>query len=186
MADAKANLEVNAMKVIDEALDPLEKDARARVLQWVLSKFHIGRIPEGAMGGEGSRVPKKAIPEGQSLKEFLGKKKPENNYERVACIVYYLENEKNYESIKTQDVYDANTEARQPKLSNASFFVRDAAFKYGYLTTLGYGKYGVSSRGESVVEALPDRDAVSLALEQQPFKRKKSGSKKPAKGKARK
>jgi hypothetical protein len=44
--------EIEAMKVIAAALEPLDEAARQRALQWVVSRFRGGRRPTGADSGE--------------------------------------------------------------------------------------------------------------------------------------
>jgi hypothetical protein len=59
---------------------------------------------------------------------------------------------------------DLNTEAAQPKMSNASVAARNAV-QNQYLSLAGGGRKQITARGEAVVKALPDRDKVKSALE---------------------
>jgi hypothetical protein len=93
-------------------------------------------------------------------KQFMSQKRPANNYERVACLAYYLSNHQNKPKFKTADITALNTAAAGQPLSNASVFVRDAASKYGYLSAAGGGAKQLTVLGEQVVEALPDREKV--------------------------
>ena len=106
-------------------------------------------------------------------KQFMSQKRPANNYERVACLAYYLSNHQNKPKFKTADITALNTAAAGQPLSNASVFVRDAASKYGYLSAAGGGAKQLTVLGEQVVEALPDREKVKAVLADHKPKRKK-------------
>lgn len=104
-------------------------------------------------------------------KEFLLKKQPRTDVERVACLGYYLGHYRDQPHFKTLDISKLNTEAAQRKLSNAGYAV-DNATKYGYLAPAAKGFKQLSAGGEMFVEALPDRDAASAALSHSRPKRK--------------
>lgn len=171
--------ETDAMKDLERALDQIDESARRRVLNWAHSKYGLG----APLTAPAPIAPPSLDPLNQSqakgdIKSFMSVKKPGNFYERVACLVYYREKVDKILEIKTADISKANTDARLSKLSNTALFVSDATRKYGYLTSIGHGKVALSSRGEAVVEALPDREKVKEALESNPFRR--SGKKKKA------
>lgn len=98
-----------------------------------------------------------------SPKEFLMKKQPRTDVERVACLAYYLTNYREQPHFKTLDISKLNTEAAQVKFSNPAHAV-DNATKYGYLAPGIKGSKQLSAGGELYVEALPDRDAASAAM----------------------
>lgn len=98
-----------------------------------------------------------------SPKEFLMKKQPRTDVERVACLAYYLTNYRDQPHFKTLDISKLNTEAAEVKFSNPAQAV-DNATKYGYLAPGTKGSKQLSGGGELYVEALPDRDAASAAL----------------------
>lgn len=64
---------------------------------------------------------------------------------------------------KTLDISKLNTEAAQPKFSNAAVAV-DNAMKTGYLVAATKGNKQLSAPGEQFVLKLPDRDAAKLAM----------------------
>jgi hypothetical protein len=94
----------------------------------------------------------------------MSNKRPQNNYQRVACLAYYLAHERNTPHFKTRDITNLNTEAAQSTLSNSAVFVRDATSKYHFLSAAGGGKKQITALGEAVVEALPDQAKVSAAI----------------------
>lgn len=116
---------------------------------------------------------------GVSIKQFIAQKRPDNVYQRVACLAYYLTYYGNTPHFKTKDISQANTDAAASKLSNAAAFVRDATSKYGYLSAAGKGAKQISVFGEDVVQALPDQEKVKqLQTENKTRSRKKTSRKK--------
>jgi hypothetical protein len=115
---------------------------------------------------------------GMTIKQFIAQKHPENFYQRVACLAYYLAHAADMPHFKTKDISKANTDAAASKFSNATAFVNDATAKYGYLSAAGGGNKQISAFGEQVVEALPDREKVKqLHDEYSPRARKKAKKK---------
>jgi hypothetical protein len=116
--------------------------------------------PAGATALPGSPAPNPGQLAGTTIKQFIATKRPENLYQRVACLAYYLAHASGMSRFKTKDITLANTDAAVSKFSNASLFVNDATTKYGYLSAAGGGTKQITAFGEQVVEALPDRDMV--------------------------
>ncbi len=73
-----------------------------------------------------------------SPKEFVLQKHPQTDVERVACLAYYLTHYRDAPQFKTLDISKVNTEAAQPKFSNAAFSVNNAV-KTGYLISVAKG-----------------------------------------------
>jgi hypothetical protein len=155
----------------------LDDEGRARLLDTLSTLFGMNDPSPVASGprtvsfGE----PKVRFSREQSLspKEFLSKKQPRSDVERVACLGYYLGHYRDQPHFKTLDISKLNTEAAQSKLSNAANAVNNAT-KYGYLAPAVKGTKQLSAGGEMFVEALPDRDAAMAALA---HSRPKRGSK---------
>ena len=126
---------------------------------------------EAPLGGTGDQG---------SPKEFLKGKQPGKEIERVACLAYFLVHHRSVDSFKAKELQKLNTEARGPAFSNLRVHLNNAT-KAGYLTTVGGGKKGITSRGEALVEALPNREAVTKALSDHPTRarrrRRKAGAK---------
>jgi hypothetical protein len=97
----------------------------------------------GALEGTGKSNEKNnsQTPSGGKLtpKQFLAQKKPGTNYERVACLAYYLSNNRNSPHFKTGDIAKLNTESAH-HFTNASVAVMHATSTYHYLTSAGGGK----------------------------------------------
>lgn len=169
---------VDGLKQIQDTLDQVAEEERQRIFTWLQSKYKFNEIQPDV---EDSRKKKIIDPSGasdESLKDFIARKKPNSFYERIACIAYYLEKNKGFDGIKTVDITKANTEARLNKFPDPSKYVEHATSTYGYLTSIGKGKKGISHRGEAVVEALPDREAVKSAHDENLFKKKVNRDKK--------
>jgi len=101
---------------------------------------------------------------GQTIKQFVTAKRPDTQYERVACLAYYMTHVGNTPEFKTRDITKANTAAAQPKLSNPSQVVGDTTKTYKYLSSAGKGAKQITALGEAVVGALPNREAVAAAI----------------------
>jgi hypothetical protein len=172
MSKSAGYSEVDAMRDIDGALGKLDAEAQQRALDWASSKH--GLKPRGQFDGGGdSRQP--TLPQPQratDIKTFLAQKRPDSFYERVACLVYFLEKFTGQAEVGTKDITKANSDARLSKLTNPAVFVKHATHTYGYLTPLGKRKFAISARGEAVVEALPDRAKVEEAHERLRFGKK--------------
>ncbi len=113
-----------------------------------------------------------------SPKEFLVKKEPRTDVERVACLAYYLTQYKDQPHFKTLDISKLNTEAAQVKFANAANVVNNAT-SYGYLAPATKGNKQISSAGERFVEALPDRDAARAVMaNSRPRRKSKRGTRK--------
>lgn len=112
-----------------------------------------------------------------SPKDFLRDKSPRTDLERIACLAYYLTHYRSLPHFKTFDLSSLNTEAAQPKLSNPTVAVDNAA-KAGILVQALKGKKQLSSAGEMFVQALPDREAAKASLANFKARRRK---KSPAK-----
>jgi hypothetical protein len=157
--------EVDAMRDVDGALNKLgsDIDAQRRIIQWIMSKYGSNAQPIESNQTHSS-APQPSVKRPADIKNFMIQKRPLNNYERVACLTYYLEKFKDMPDVGAKDIVDANTEARLQRMSNPAVFIKHATHTYGYLNSISKGRLVLSSKGEAVVEALPDRDEVGKAL----------------------
>lgn len=172
--------EIEVLKKVDELLSNLSDEERGRIFDYTLAKYKVQSSKMGTSTASSKLNPPDF--DTMSIKEFMTAKKPNGFYERVTCLAYYLEKIQGLEGFKTVEITQANKDARLSPMSNPTFFVNDAASKYGFLTPIGNAKKALSPRGEALVEALPDRQKVNEVLEEFPVKRK--ASKKSAKPKS--
>jgi hypothetical protein len=98
-----------------------------------------------------------------SPKDFMMQKQPRTDVERVACLAFYLTHYREVRYFKTLDLSKLNTEAAQPKFSNAAKAVENAIL-LGYLVPASKGDRQLSARGEQFVLALPDREEAKKAM----------------------
>lgn len=105
-------------------------------------------------------------PRGRQLspKAFMAEKRPSSEIERMTCLAYYLSRYRNTTAFKTREITKLNTEAAQPNFSNAAVFARNADTA-GYLSKAGGGSKQITVLGEAVVDAMPDREKVKAAIE---------------------
>jgi hypothetical protein len=177
--------ELRIFNEVISKLMPLSEDSRVKLLQTIATFLGIEashfQTSSVASGGQQARIPsspstfseKKDI----SPKEFLLLKQPRNDVERVACLAYYLTHYRNTPEFKTLDISKLNTEAAQPKFSNASVPVDNARQK-AFLVSTTRGNKQLGALGERFVQALPDREAAKNVMQNlrvRRFRRSKKG-----------
>jgi hypothetical protein len=184
MTDEKYKVSIKGPGLtFDQAVE--KSDANA-IMTFVMTG---SALPTGGTSGSGARggdvrgatagTPNLGGSRTQTIKQFIATKRPDTQYERVACLAYYLTHHENTPEFKTVAITKANTSAAQPKLSNPSQIVNDATKTYGFLSAASKGMKQISVLGEAVVEALPDREAVKTAIaNNRPRKKGKRATKK--------
>lgn len=115
-------------------------------------------------------------PAKQTPKDFLRAKQPKSEVHRIACLAYYLTHSRNQPEFKTGDLSKLNSDAGQPRMSNASVTVANAQ-KGGFVTPVGRGLKQITTLGEDLVKALPNEEAVKIALQARRKPRKKRAKK---------
>jgi len=163
----------------------LHNDGRVTLLKTLSTFYGITNSSEISAGPKTVSFPeptdKFSREQSLSPKEFLLKKQPQSDVERVACLGYYLAHYRDQPHFKTNDISQLNTEAAQRRFSNAAFTVTNAT-NSGYLVPSVKGMKQLSAGGEMYVEALPDRETANMAFAQSRPKRtsKKSTLRKKA------
>lgn len=164
--DEKRRREVEVLSRILADFQDLDQEARMRVLQYVTAYFALPAptLPRPSTtaldAGPGPFSEDRSI----SPKSFVMQKQPRTDVERVACLAYYLTHYRDTPHFKTLDISKLNTEAAQPKFSNATVAV-DNATKTNYLVAATTGNKQLSGPGELFVLKLPDREAAKLAMD---------------------
>jgi hypothetical protein len=175
--------EVDAMRDALAALEGRQPEEQRRILNWLAAKLGVGAVAPPTLGTDTPGLPPggagSSSISGQTPKAFMSAKRPETVRERIACLAYYLTHARNVTTYKTKALTDLNSEAALPKISNPALFARDAV-KSQYLAPAGGGSKQITTRGEALVRALPEREAVKKALEDHPLsgKKGKGGKKK--------
>lgn len=149
-------------------LKPLPPDRRARLVR-VLATMSGVELEDGRVAISPEAQPQRPhkVPYSQDLsispKQFLLEKQPKSDVERIACLAYYLTHYRDTPHFKTLDLSKLNTEAAQPRLSNATYATRNAV-NYGYLAQASKGLRQLSATGEQFIGALPDRQAAKAIM----------------------
>lgn len=169
---ALSSAEIKAFQSIVAALNPLSDEARRKLLESAATLLGVVRtsaprpLTDSSLSvapiGRSTAAPFSANTE-MSPKEFLFEKRPQTDVERIACLAYYLTHYREEPHFKTKDLSLLNTQAAQPKFSNATVSSNNAV-KLGYLVPSTNGRRQLSAAGERFVLALPDRAAAKEAL----------------------
>jgi hypothetical protein len=168
---------------------PISEDVANQIINLVMTGSTGNRSSGGSAGGAGASGSELSASgsggsgqgqlAGVSIKRFISQKRPVNMYQRVACLAYFLSHHQATPRFKTRDITQANTDAAQPKLTNASVAVMHATGTYHFLSAAGRGHKQISALGEAVVEALPNQENVKAILaENKPRGRKRASRKK--------
>ena len=98
---------------------PISEEVANRIINLVMT----GGTNPAALGASGGALPATLTqPQGQfaqpqplaagmTIKQFIAQKRPENLYQRVACLAYYLSHVLDTPRFKTKDISKANTDA---------------------------------------------------------------------------
>jgi hypothetical protein len=171
--------ELDAIKTAVEALQPLDEEGRRRALSYISDRLSIptgGALGAGSPGGQVAlRV--QDVPGDLATmqpKAFLAAKHPQTDVERATVLAYYLTHARGERHFKTRDLTDLNTEAAGQRFSNTSVAVNNAIRQNGYLAPGPKGTRQITARGDEVVEALPDREALAAILAAQPKRRRRA------------
>lgn len=170
--DENSNTDLEVLTLIVSALKTLDIEAQKRTLRAVATFLGISELKESISVTNNSQNDI-SFSENRDMspKEFMREKLPKTDIERIACLAYYLTHYRDTPHFKTLDLSNLNTEAAQPKLSNAAFAVVNAT-NSGLLVQAVKGSKQISSAGELFVQALPDREAAKASLDNMRTKRR--------------
>jgi hypothetical protein len=178
--------ELDAMAAAYKALESLDETGRQRAMHWLSGALGIA---PSAPTTKGSTARPGDTPQGNGAiaknedtgdiprpKEFIVQKRPKNNAERIACLGFYLTHYRGMTSFSAREISTINTEAALSKMLNLSRDIDNTDRTSGYIVSAGSRLKQMTSRGEELVRALPNRDAVKLALESHPHRRRKAST----------
>lgn len=174
--------ELHALTGVMEALRRITTDeARERILKAAAAFFKVSLNSSPSPHPTADFIPQRihgpaptAFSSDRSIspKEFIREKQPKTDVERVACLAYYLTHYRETPFFKTIDISKLNTEAAQPKLSNAAMAV-DNATKTNYLVPAAKGNKQISASGETFVQLMPNRDMARSEMQKLRPRRKR-------------
>jgi hypothetical protein len=163
--------EFQAIQAALEALEPLDPAQRQFAVSMILSRLGMrgtpglapdaGAPPPVAAGAANARVTGVG---GIGVKEFLRQKAPTTDLERFVCLAYYLTHSMDTPSFTTKEITKLNADAHGMDFSNAAATAMNAVRQSKYLSSASGGKRRITTRGEAVVEAMPDRAKVGEVL----------------------
>jgi len=165
------------MRTAVTALAGLPREAQARAAKWLIESLNIP-VGSGATGvtapaaTTGAATGARPTQDQPTPKAFMGQKHPSCDTERIACLAYFLTHHRGMQQFSTKDLKALNTEASQPPFSRPATAVGNATGASQFLAAAGGGKKQITVRGEAVVDALPDREAVKKALRDNPMRRR--------------
>jgi hypothetical protein len=158
----------HALNEVIRILSDLDEEARSRVVETIATFFHVNAPAPARTRSDFPSNGRPNRPEFSSEhtptpKDFLIEKQLRTDVERIACLAYYLTHYRDMPHFKTLDLAKLNTDAAQPKFSNAAYAATNAA-NMGYLAPGEKGQRQLSAAGEQFVRALPDREAAKAAM----------------------
>ncbi len=187
--------EIEAIKAVLLALEPLPPEVRTSVVEYVLRRLQIAlgpfqqtEVSTPAPSADATLAAVEAETERQTtpthIKDFKEKKKPRSAIEMAALVAYYLANEAPREDrkdrITTKDIetYFKIAGFRLPEKTQFTLANAKAA---GYLDAVGNGEYKLNAVGYNlVVHSMPRGTGAKAAPRRKPAKKK---AKPPAKKK---
>ena len=185
--------EFNAIQTSLEVLEPLDATQRQFAVAMILSRLGLGVTtgsPTGSVapgfaasavgtstptGGSGAGV------NGMNVKDFLKHKAPTTDLERFICLAYFLMHGMSTPSFTTRDITKLNADAHGTDFSNAAATAMNAVKQSRLLSRAGSGKKRITTRGEALVEALPDRARMKEVLASAPRRNNKKRAPRKAK-----
>jgi len=184
--------EIEAIKVVLHALEPLPTEVRASVLRYVLQRLQIVIAPstETATAGASAAIP--GSPLGSTaatgeqqvtpthIKALKEQKQPKSANEMAALVAYYLANAApkadRKDKITAKDIETYFKIAEFP-LTKTQFTLPNAKAA-GYLDAAGDGEYKLNAVGHNlVVHSMPRESGTKAKPRRRPAKKAKAAKK---------
>ncbi len=155
--------EIEAIKAVLAALEPLSEQARRSVLDYVLKRLEISLAPAApaSVGLRGSApsaapLPTPAVPPGGMvhIATLKDEKKPRSANEMAALVAYYLSHlaspEQRKTTVTTEDLQTYFKIAKFPLPRQIRVTLQNAT-NAGYLDSAGEGEYKLNAVGYNLV-----------------------------------
>lgn len=155
MSKSPIDQEMDAIKTITAALDPLPEDARRRVLEYATSHLGINVSPQPPSRVDtyppAGGAPRPRILDIRTLRD---QKNPRSDIQMAAIVAYYLTELAPVEDRKTEidkdDIVRYFKQAGYPLPTRASLTLNNAKVA-GYLDGMGQGKFRLNPVGYNLV-----------------------------------
>jgi hypothetical protein len=179
--------EIEAIKAVLLALEPLPAEVRVSVLGYVLQRLQIVLTPStqisttgasGTIASAGTRDEPQTLP--AHIKILKEQKKPRSANEMAALVAYFLANvaptAERKNRIMAKDIENYFKIAQFP-LTKTQFTLPNAS-KAGYLDAVGDGEYTLNAVGHNlVVHSLPRAAGGKVASRRKPAKKGRAAKK---------
>jgi hypothetical protein len=171
-ATSKFGKEMKSIQVALEAIASIEEGQQQFALDTIATRLGL-KSPTTTPVGQNAHLNHPPAntgvtshhQQGLTPKAFLAAKKPTTAVEQMACLAYYLTHQESKPHFKTKDLTDLNTRAAADPFTNAGQANIDATRQSRFLAPAGKGGLRqITARGEEVVNAMPDREAVKTVL----------------------
>jgi hypothetical protein len=187
--------ELKTMEIICNAFESLGPSARQRAVQWLLGALGAqddlpitsAMLPEQQnLNGDGQQEVRETVGNQTTIiatdlspKEFMSQKHPQSTVERISCLAFYLTHYRAKPMFTGAEIEALNREAAGPTINR--YRDMDGARRAGYLAAAENRTTQITTKGEELVNALPNREAAKAVLARYPGQRKRrsaNGSKK--------
>lgn len=159
------DLETIAIDKIIDALDSLAIDRKVAILKYIYERIG-GNERLSVLQSPGGINPLSVAGEQNfsdndvDIKTFLRSKNPENKYQQLAVLAFYLRKYQDIQVVDKKIIEEANRRALGRTIDNISLALNDAKQKYNFFGTYSGGKKNLLAYGEDIVNALPDQQKV--------------------------
>ncbi|MFQ5757633.1 MAG: hypothetical protein ACE5H7_16265 [Acidiferrobacterales bacterium] len=196
--------EIEAIKAVLIALEPLSPEVRTNVLQYVLRRLQIALVPEqqteasrtpaprvdATLGAAGATATTEQQTTPTHIKDLKENKKPRSANEMAALVAFYLANiapsVERKERITTKDIETHFKIAKFPLPEKPQFTLGNAKAA-GYLDAVGNSEYKLNAVGYNlVVHSMPRGTGGNATPRRKPAKKSRPPAKKKAKAPAKK
>jgi len=182
--------EIQAIRTLLQALEPLSARARRSALEYVLKRLEIrleAVVDEAKSGDAGGTthkpdptltIPALSQPAGAviHIKQFKEQKKPRSDAEMAALVAYYLAKvvapADRKESIAREDVETYFNIAEYPLPKKPEYTLPNAK-NAGYFKVLGKGQYALNPVGQNLIAYSLPRDGAKAAADRTTRKARK-------------
>ena len=162
MPETNADAEIEALQVVIDALEPLDDDARSRVVEYTLKRLGMRELSTSSAAAKPppeTSGPAMPAPRQLDIRSLRAEKQPSSAVEMAALVAYYLSEaappDERRDAVTTADIelYFKRANYRLPKRLNMTLPNATAA---GYFDRIGRGEFRLNPVGFNLVtQSLP-------------------------------